>query len=86
MLIEPIYYAVFFDRAKPKDVQHALNKRITATNYKNLTDDNGTKTVELKTAAGRVASFSIVSVATFNISNTVDNHFFVVCDVEQIKN
>lgn len=83
MLIEPIYYAVFFDTVKPRTTEYALNKRITAQMFRNLTDDNGTKTVELKTVTGKVAEFKIISVTSFQILNTVDNSFFAVCDCKK---
>ncbi len=84
MLIEPIYYAVFYNTAKPKHIGNAINKRIDKRTYHNLVDDAGTKTVELKNTAGIVTNYKIISVATFLIRNTVDNHLFAICDCEKI--
>lgn len=85
MQIEPIYYAVFYDLAKPKVIQHAMNKRIDRAQFKNLIDEMETKNVILKNGDGAIHNYKIVSVATFIIRNTVDNHLFVVCDCEKIK-
>ncbi len=85
MRIEPIYYAVFYDLEKPKQIQYAMNKRIDRSQYKNLIDDMEGKTVELRTNGGVPANYKIISVATFIITNTVDNHLFVVCDCEKIN-
>lgn len=83
MMIEPIYYSVFYDVDKPRQVDHAINKRIDEKVFNNLTDDTGPKEVILK-IEGKEINYQIVSVSTFNISNTVDNHFFVVCDCKKI--
>lgn len=84
MLIDPIYYAVFYDVAKPKHAGNAMNKRIDKKIFKNLVDDNGSKTVLLKDSSGTCTDYKIISVSTFTITNTVDNHLFAVCDCEKI--
>ncbi len=81
MLVEPMYYAIFYDVAFPKNDKYAMKKRINYFKYLNLTDDVFfNKEVELDKVKYRILSHS-----TFTISNTVDNHLFVICDVEKIK-
>lgn len=82
-MIEPIYYAVLYDVAKPKTVEFAVNKRITRNSYVNLTDGIEGKEVTIKGDETKI--YKVLSVATFSILNTVDNHFFVICDCEKIK-
>lgn len=84
MLIEPIYYAIFYDTAKPKMVQYAHNKRIDKKIFHNIIDDMGNKEVKLKGYDGDINNYRILSISTFQITNTVDNHLFVVCDCEKI--
>lgn len=84
MLIEPIYYAIFYDIAKPKTAFHAINKRIKKEMFHNLVDGNGAKEVDLKEKDGVVTKYQIVSISTFQITNTVDNHLFAICDCEKI--
>lgn len=81
MLVEPMYYAIFYDVAFPKNDKYAMKKRINYFKYLNLTDDVFfNKEVELDKVKYRILSHS-----TFTISNTVYNHLFVICDVEKIK-
>lgn len=80
MLIDPIYYAVFYDIAFPYDVQHAMNKRISKMKYLNLLDNAVlTKTVFLNNR-----KYAIVGKKTFQIINTVDNHLFIICEVKKL--
>ena len=83
MLIQPIYYAIFYDLAKPKTAHYAMNKRIDKRMFHNLIDDMGNKTINLK-VEGKVSTYKIVFISTFQITNTVDNHLFAVCDCEKI--
>lgn len=80
MLVEPSYYAVFYDVEKPKDDRFAMRKRINYFKYINLTDGMEEKTVELDGV-----KYKIVEVRSFKVINPVDNYFFLVCDVEKVK-
>jgi hypothetical protein len=84
MLIQPIYYAVFYDIAKPKTAHYAVNKRIDKRVFHNLVDDMGTKDIELKNSEGVFEKYRVISISTFQIVNTVDNHLFAVCECEKI--
>ncbi len=68
MLVDPMYYAIFFDVDKPQTHEHALNKRIEYKTYRNLTDSIEGKQVELH--SDKVATYQVISVKTFNICNT----------------
>lgn len=80
MLIDPMYYAVFYDVTKPKDDRFAMRKRINYFKYINLTDGMEEKTVELDGV-----KYKITEVRSFKVINPVDNTLFLVCDVEKVK-
>ena len=72
MLIDPIYYAVFFLDDVPR------HKRIEKKQYDNLTDDlSAEKQIMIEGKTYHIKSFQ-----TFNICNTVDNHFFVIIQLK----
>lgn len=80
-MIEPMYFEVFFDVDKPKDDRFAMKMRITYYKYLNLIDGMiPNKEVDLS-----IGKCRIISYIKFSIINTVDNHHFVICDVEKIK-
>lgn len=83
MLIEPMYYAVFFDVDLPQTVQYALNKRMDQKQYNNLTDGIEGKNLELQTINGKVSLYRLISTKTFLITNTVDNCYYVICEVKK---
>lgn len=83
-MIEPIYYAVLYDIKEPKTVEFAINKRITKKAYENLTDGIEGKEVTIKREDEEPRIYKILSVSTFNILNSVDNHFICVCDCEKL--
>jgi hypothetical protein len=78
MLIEPMFYAIFYDVDHPKDVANAMLKRIDKNKYINISDGLIQKNVFLNKDR-----YTILSAATFNIVNSIDNTFFVVCDVKK---
>jgi hypothetical protein len=83
-MIEPMYHAVFFDTDIPQTRGNALNKRIKLKEYLNLTDEFPGKEVQLLPHGSEDPSTYIVtSVKTFHIYNTVDNSFFVICEVKR---
>lgn len=84
MLIDPIYYAIFYDVDKPKDFINAMNKRINRRMFFNLDDDFSGKTVELKTHEGIIGSYKLISTTSFKIENSIDNNFFIICNVEKL--
>lgn len=84
-MIEPIYYAVFYDVARPKNHMYAMNKRVLEKQYNNLTDDCGGKEIELRSYDDKIAKYRVLNHCTFSIFNSVDNHYFVVCECEKIK-
>lgn len=73
MLIEPMYYAVFFLNGIPK------HKRILRSQWINLTDGIIEKTVELESI-----KYVVISIKTFNILNSVDNTHFAICDIQKV--
>lgn len=79
MLIDPIYYAVFFDINLPATSLYAMNKRITESQFKNIADGLPGKNISLD---GK--DYQIINTKTFNIINTVDNHIFIICEVKKI--
>lgn len=85
MHIQPIFYAIFYDMEKPKTIKYAMHKRIDASIYRNLTDDNGIKEVELKDHEGNVSRYRIPSMLTFKIENSIECNLYVVCNCEKIK-
>lgn len=85
MNIEPMYYGVFYDTDKPKTTYFAMHKRISEKTYFNLTDGMEGKNVELRNVDDKIAKYKINSISTFSIFNSVDNHYFAVCDCEKIK-
>lgn len=81
MLVDAMYFAVFFDMAQPKDDRFAMKKRINYFKYLNITDGIVfNKEIELDKVKYRIKAHS-----TFSIINSIDNHHFVICDVEKIK-
>ena len=80
MLIDPMYYAVFYDVALPKDDRYAMRKKITYFKYINLTDDMGQKSVELDGV-----KYNIKEIRTFKVLNTIDNTLYLIADVEKVK-
>lgn len=82
MLIEPMYHAIFYDVTKPMDVYNAMKLRIDRQKFINLTDEIIKKQVELK-YDDKWERYNVVSAKTFNIVNSIDNTYFVVCEVEK---
>jgi len=80
MLIDPMYYAVFYDIAFPRNDKYAMRKKINYYKWMNLTDGIGEKQVELDGS-----KYVIVEMRTFKMLNTVDNTLFLICDVIKIK-
>ncbi len=80
MLVDPMYYAVFYDVALPKTDEHAMKKRITYFKYRNLTDG----IFEEKQVVLDGVEYRITQQSTFSIVNSVDNHQILICDVEKI--
>ncbi len=71
MLIQPMYYAVFFDGSV--EVGH---KRIDRCKYMNLVDGIIDKEVYLDGWY-----YEVKTIKQFHIINSVDNTLFAVCDV-----
>lgn len=86
MLIQPMYYAIFYDNAYPKIERFAQNKRISRLQYLNLTDGMGSKTVELIDKEGKNFNYVITQTSTFHIVNSCDNTYFVICNCDKITN
>ena len=82
MLIEPMYHAIFYDVTKPMDVYNAMQLRIDRQKFVNLTDDIIKKQVELK-CDDKWARYNVISVKTFCVVNSIDNTYFIVCEVEK---
>jgi hypothetical protein len=81
MLVEAMYFAIFFDVDKPRNDKFAIKRRINYAKYINLTDEVvPDKEVELDEI-----KYKIVDHLTFNIINSVDNHHILVCGIEKIK-
>ena len=72
MVADAMYYGVFF-----LDNVQIGYKRININQYLNITDGVIEKQVELEKIP-----YDIVNIKTFHIQNSVDNTFFVVCDVK----
>lgn len=79
MLIDPIYYAIFYDIEFPLNLYYAMNKRITKKQFDNLSDNLPFKTVSLDNV-----NYQILNTKTFNIVNTVDNHIFLICEIKKL--
>ena len=85
MRIEPIYYAIFYDVSKPKTLAYAMNKRISEKQWINLTDGIECKEVELRRDDdSKLTHYKVLGHVTFQIFNTVDNHYYAVFDVKVI--
>lgn len=80
MLIDPMYYAIFYDVDLPKNDYYAMRKRISYLKWTNLLDDMGTKTITLDGV-----QYIILEIRTFKIINTVDNTLYLIADVEKVK-
>lgn len=80
--MEVIYYSIFYDIGKPKNIKNAMYKKVDSLTFQNLTDDNGIKTVELKDSNGLVSTFKINSVSTFKIQNSIECSIYVICYCE----
>lgn len=85
MLIQPIYYIVFYDLSKPKTAYYAITKRVDKKQFHNILDDMGVKQMDLKNRNGEVGRFTLKSVSTFQIVNTVDNTLIAVCECQKIN-
>lgn len=70
MLIEPMYHAIFYDVTKPMDIYNAMQLRIDKQKFVNLTDDKWDR-------------YNVISVKTFCVVNSIDNTYFIVCEVEK---
>lgn len=81
MLIEPTYKGIFYDISKPLDVNNAMRKSFGKKLYLNLTDGFEGKEVWLDNML-----YKVKSTRTFSILSTIENTFYVVVDVEEIKN
>lgn len=79
MLVDPMYYVVFFDVDDLKNISR--NKRVHKNEFKNIIDGYSEKEITLENNT----KYKIVEVRTFNIRNTVDNTFFAVCDIQKLK-
>jgi len=79
MLIDPMYYIVFFDVDDSKNVSR--NKRVFVNEFKNITDGYSEKEIILENNQ----KYKIVEVRIFNIRNTVDNTIYAVCDIKKIQ-
>lgn len=85
-MTQPTFFAIFYDLAYPKVIAYAMHKRIDSATYTNITDDMGPKEVQLKTEEGDVSNYRIMAISTFNIANTMENRFYVVCDCRKAGN
>jgi len=86
MLIDPMYHSIYYDVDLPKDCTHAMSLRIDRNKYLNLSDGIMEKEIELtRKGEKKPEHYKIIQVSTFHIQNSVDNTFFVVCDVKKIK-
>jgi len=79
MLIDPIYYVVFYDINLPFTPLYAMSKRVTENQFKNIADGMPCKTVSLDNV-----DYQILNTKTFNIVNTVDNHIFLICEIKKL--
>jgi len=84
MLIDPMYYATFFDVERP--LEKAITTRIERNKFVNLTDDIVQKEVVLMLPNGTFQDFKVLEVKTFSIINSVDNTHIAVCNVERKGN
>lgn len=80
MLVEPMFYVIFYDVAFPRTDKYAMKKRINYFKFMNLTDGILQKEVELDKVKYRVIQY-----LTFSIVNSVDNTLYLVCDIEKIN-
>lgn len=81
MLIDPMYYAVFYDVELPKNDKYAMKKRINYHKYMKITEgDLSEKNVELDGV-----QYEVFSISTFRIQNSVDNTLFAVCNVKKLN-
>lgn len=82
-MVEPMFYAVFFDVDKPQTVENSINKRIQQKEFNNLVDE-AVPDKEVLLAIDNVQHWYIItSRKTFQIWNTVDNHFFIVLEIKK---
>ncbi len=81
MLIDPMYYVIFYDMALPRDDEHAMKKRINYFKYIHLTEEP----VEGKEVELDSVKYKIKYQSTFRIINSTDNTMFLICDVEKVK-
>lgn len=79
MMIEPTYRGYFYDTSKPMDDANVMHKRMGVKMFRNLTDGIMQKEVYLD---GEL--YLVKRTRTFSVLNTIDNTFFVVCDVEKV--
>lgn len=83
MMVDPMFYAIFFDVEKPQTAEFALNKRIEEKVYNNLIDEAiPQKEVQLIVDDAPVW-YTVESRKTFQIWNTVDNHYFIILEIKR---
>jgi len=80
MVTDPIYYCIFYNIDLPFDLHHAMNKRITPGQFRNLTDD----VIPNKRVILNKEEYIIINRKTFSIVNTVDNNIFLICEVKKL--
>lgn len=79
------YVAVFYDIDKPKTWLYAMNKRIPERLFNNLCDGFEGKQVELRANDDFLANYTVVAHRTFQIFNSIDNCYYVICDCKKVK-
>ncbi len=80
MLIEPTYKGIFYDVSKPMTPHTAMHKSMGKKLFLDLTDGFEGKEVWLDGLQYKVKSTRI-----FSILSTIENTFYVVVDVQEIK-
>lgn len=80
MLIEPTYKGIFYDVSKPMTPHTAMQKSMGKKLFLDLTDGFEGKEVWLDELLYKVKSTRI-----FSILSTIENTFYVVVDVQEVK-
>jgi hypothetical protein len=60
-----------------------MNKRIPERLFNNLCDGFVGKEVELRSADDKIFRYRILNHSTFQIFNSIDNNYFVICDCKK---
>ena len=75
-----MYWAIFYEKGKPRTERNALHKRVTREVYLNISDGIIQKELMLGEE-----NYRLLDCSTFSVTDRISDLYFVVCTVEKIE-